>query len=69
MHADAIPYGSGDDDAIASAHITCNSLADGTHSSLGDAAESAQRALGWTYQQSMDFVTDAVTAYCPAQAR
>lgn len=67
MHADAIPYRSGDLDAIVSAHQVCNSLADG--GTLGDEARTIQRALGWTFAQASDFVSDAVGAYCPQNAR
>lgn len=70
MHADGIPYGNGgDDDAIVTAHITCNALADGTYLSLGEQADKTHAVMGWTRQQALDFVTDAVTAYCPQYAR
>lgn len=67
MHADGIPYRSGDTDAIVSAHQVCNSLADG--GTLGDEARTIQRALGWSFTHASDFVSDAVGAYCPQNAR
>lgn len=70
MHADNIPYTGGDDDAIVSAHQVCNYLADRRHpSTMSDQADMIQHALGWPFQQSEDFVTGAVKAYCPEQAR
>lgn len=73
IHADAVPYASGDDDAIVSAHQVCNWLADSRYSrhpqTVEDEIDLTRTALGWTYQQSNDFVTDAVRVYCPEQAR
>lgn len=67
MHADGVPYRSGDADAIVSAHEVCNALADG--STMADETSTVRRGLGWTYGQSSDFVADAVAAYCPTLAR
>lgn len=69
MHSDGIPYRSGDDDAIVTAHLVCNSLSDGTYDSMMGKAAAVESSQGWTFQQSMDFVTAAVTYYCPENAR
>jgi hypothetical protein len=70
LRADRIPYKGGDADAIVSAHMVCNHLADNANPTTNTGqAELLQRALGWTYQQSLDFVTDAVRTYCPEQAK
>lgn len=69
VHADKLPNMVGDDDAIVIGHVVCNSFADGTRKTLVDASGVEQRVFGWTSEQSLNFVTDAVTAYCPQYAR
>lgn len=67
MHRHGIPYKSGDADAILTAHLVCNAVADGD--TLAGQTAALQRSVGWSYSVANDFVFDAARAYCPAVAR
>lgn len=69
MRADGVPYASGDDDAIVTAHLVCNSLSNGTYDGMQGQADSLEHLFGWTASQSWDFVAAAVRFYCPYNAR
>lgn len=69
IHTDGVPYRSGDDDAIVTAHLVCNGLSDGLYDSMQDQADSFEQLFGWTAGQSWDFVAAAVRFYCPHNAR
>lgn len=67
MHRHGIPYKSGDADAILTAHLVCNAIADGD--TLAGQTAALQRSVGWSYTAANDFVFDAARAYCPGRAR
>lgn len=66
IHQDKLPTDD-DADAVVMAHQQCSELRKGGWT-MTTLAESMQEALHWTFAQANDFVTDAVTAYCPQLA-